>query len=101
MHPVGGHNRMSRPKSIIPPLSWFGGASCKKLRKRYGIEARHLAQRAGVRVEIIQRFEKKSLKSSSVEGRGAIYDAMLDLCHEAAKYALDKIEEARNLHRGR
>lgn len=91
---------MSRPKSIIPPLALFGGGNCKKLRTRYGIELRHLAQRAGVSNVMIQRFEKGTLQGRFLKERAAVYDAMLDLCLDAAKYAVAKIEEARKMHRG-
>lgn len=84
---------------VVPTLKNFGGADCKALRKRWWIHSRVLWARAGVTEMGLRRFED-GRPAPNWRGKGAVYDALLDLILEQAKFAAARVEDAIKVHRG-
>lgn len=89
---------MSLP-NVVPTLANFGGGQCKALRERWWIQKRALVSRAGVTEMGLVRFEKGTAPPGW-QGKGAVYDALLDLVLEQSRFATRQIEAAIKVHRG-
>lgn len=89
---------MSHPV-VISPLSRFGSKQCVSLREQFWIHKRDLCARAGVSVIGFERFEKGH-PPPGWKGKAAIYDALLDMIEERARWIVGEIEKARKVHHG-